>query len=65
MSDTARDDFLGEQLLEKSRTRPLQEQMEQFVSDNETPDDLDELRRRATRGQRLSEVVKEDREERI
>lgn len=67
MSDTAREDFdfLGEQLLKKSRTRPLREQMEKFVADHETPDNLAELRRRASSGQRLSDVVKEDREERI
>lgn len=63
MCDTARDDFdfLGEQLLKKSRTRPLREQMEEFVSEHEAPDDLTELRRRAKSGQKLSEVVKEDR----
>ena len=67
MSDTVRDDFdfLGEQLLKKSRTRPLREQMEEFVSEHEAPDDLAELRRRAKGGQRLSEIVKEDREERL
>lgn len=67
MSDTARGDFefLGEQLLKKSRTRPLRKQMKEFVSEHETPDDLAELRRRAKDGRRLSEIVKEDREERL
>lgn len=67
MSDTARDDFafLGEQLLKKSRTRPLRKKMEEFVAEHESPDDLAALRRRAKGGRRLSEIVKEDREERL
>lgn len=67
MSDTAREDFdfLGEQLLKKSQTRPLREQMEEFVSNHEAPEDLEELRRRASSGQKMSELVKEDREERL
>ena len=67
MSDTANGDFefLGEQLLKKSRTRPLRAQMEEFVAEHETPDDLAELRRRAKSGQKMSEIVKEDREERL
>ena len=67
MSDTAREDFdfLGEQLLKKSRTRPLREKMEEFVAEHETPDDLAELRRRAKSGQKLSDIVTEDREERL
>jgi hypothetical protein len=67
MSDTAKGDFefLGEQLLKKSRTRPLREQMEEFVAEHEAPDDLAELRNRAKSGRDLSEIVKEDREERL
>lgn len=67
MSDTAGDDvaFLGEQLLKKSRTRPLRKQMEEFVTEHESPDDLTALRRRVKGGQPLSEIVKEDREERL
>lgn len=67
MSDTAKDDFefLGRQLLKKSQTEPLRKQMQDFVDDHEVPDDLDALRRRAKEGEKLSEVVKQDRNERL
>lgn len=67
MSDTANDDFefLGRQLLKKSQAEPLRRQMQEFVDDHEVPDDLDALRRRAQEGENLSEVVKQDRNERL
>lgn len=67
MSDTAREDFdfLGRQLLKKSQTEPLRERMQDFVDDHDVPDDLEALRRRAKGGEDLSEVVKEDRNERL
>lgn len=67
MSDTAREDFdfLGRQLLKKSQTEPLRERMQDFVDDHDVPDDLEALRRRAKEGENLSEVVKEDRNERL
>jgi ribosomal protein S3AE len=67
MSDVARDDFdfLGEQLLKKSQTRPLREEMESFLEKHESEEDLQSLRRRAKSGEKLSEIVKRDRDERF
>ena len=67
MSDTANDDFdfLGRQLLKKSQTEPLRKQMQEFITNHEAPDDLGALRRRAKDGEKLSEVVKRDRDERL
>jgi hypothetical protein len=67
MSDTVRDDldFLGEQLLKKSQTQPLREQMEAFLEEHEPETDLKSLRRRAKDGEDLSEIVKRDRDERL
>jgi hypothetical protein len=67
MSDVARDDFgfLGEQLLKKSQTRPLRQEMEEFVDDHDVPDDLKTLRERVKSGEDASEIVTRDREERL
>lgn len=67
MSDTTRDDFdfLGEQLLKKSQTRPLRERMETFLEDHEPEENLESLRQRAKGGEKLSDVVKRDRDERL
>ena len=67
MSDTANDDFefLGRQLSKKSQAEPLRRQMQDFVNDHKVSDDLDALRRRAKKGEKLSEVVKQDRNERL
>ena len=67
MSDTVRDDldFLGEQLLKKSQTQPLREQMEAFLEEHEPGSDLKSLRRQAKDGEDLSEIVKRDRDERL
>lgn len=67
MSDTAREDFdfLGKQLLKKSQTEPLRERMEAFIDEHGSSDDLAELRRRAKAGKDVSEIVKDDRDERV
>jgi hypothetical protein len=67
MSGTVRDDidFLGEQLLKKSQTQPLREQMEAFLEEHEPADELKSLRQRAKDGENLSEIVKRDRDERM
>ena len=67
MSDTVRDDldFLGEQLLKRSQTQPLREQMEAFLEEHEPEADLKSLSRRAKDGEDLSEIVKRDRDERL
>lgn len=65
MSDTAEDiGFHGRQLLNKSKTDPLREKMREFVADREETN-LKELRSTVAEGGDLSEVVKDDRDERL
>jgi hypothetical protein len=65
MSDAVDDlDFWGRQVLKKSRVNPLREKMQEFVSEAE-PVDLEDIRRSTSGGSDLSEIVREDREERI
>jgi hypothetical protein len=65
MSDTADDDgFHRRQVLNKSKTEPLRAQMREFVAEHETSD-LKELRSRVSAGEDLSEVVQEDRKDRV
>jgi hypothetical protein len=65
MSDTADDiGFHGRQLLNKSKTNPLREQMRAFIEQhNET--ELKQLRSQVSTGESLSEIIKEDRDERL
>lgn len=66
MSDTAEDfDFHARQLLKKSKTNPLRERMRQFLTDHGADADLETIRAEAVEGEDLSEVVVEDREERL
>ena len=66
MSDTADDlGFDARQLLNKSKTYSLREQMREFVAEHDTTTDLKELRERASSGKPVSEIVKEEREERF
>lgn len=65
MSDVADDiEFHSEQLLNKSKTRPLRERMESFASQQESVD-IKQLRETITTGEDLSAIVKESRQERI
>jgi len=65
MSDTADDiGFQGRQLLNKSKTNPLREKMRQFIDQNDN-EELKQLRSKVAAGKDLSQVVKEDREERL
>lgn len=65
MSDTADDiDFDGRQLLNKSRLVPLRERMEAFVDEYEAAN-LRELRSSVADGKPLSDVVIDDRDERV
>lgn len=65
MSDTADDiGFHGRQLLNKSKTDPLREKMRDFVAEQKQSD-LKELRSRVSTGEYLSNIVEEDREERL
>lgn len=67
MSDVIDDDdrFFGRQLLQKSRTGPLRERMQEFVSEH-GDGDVKTVRRRLSKGETdLSDLVDEDREERF
>jgi hypothetical protein len=65
MSDTADDDgFYRRQVLNKSKTEPLREQMREFVAEHDDTD-LKELRSRVSAGEDLSEIVQTDREDRV
>jgi len=66
MSDTAEDrELRAEQLLNKSKTHPLRERMRAFLADHDRSEDLESLRRRVSSGEDLSDVVVEDRDERV
>jgi ribosomal protein S3AE len=65
MSETTdRTEFLGQQLLNKSRTLQLRTKMKEFIEEHETETDIKKLREE-TEGKTLSEVVNEEREERL
>jgi ribosomal protein S3AE len=57
-------EFLGKQLLNKSKTMPLRNSMREFIKEHETESDLKELRQE-TEGKDLSTIVDEEREERL
>ena len=57
-------EFLGKQLLNKSKTMPLRNSMREFIKEHETESDLKELRQE-TEGKDMSEIVDEEREERL
>ena len=66
MSDTIDEvGFLGRQLLRKSQTNSLRQQMNEFIEQHEHPRDLKQMRREATEGKELCEIVTEGREERV
>jgi hypothetical protein len=66
MSDTADDrEFRAEQLLNKSKTHPLRERMRAFLDSHGESEDLESLRGRVSGGKDLSDIVVEDRDERI
>lgn len=65
MSDAVDElDFWGRQVLKKSQVNPLREQMEAYISDSD-PKDLEKLRQGTSGDTDLSEIVQEDREERV
>jgi len=65
MSDAVDDfGFYAEQLLNKSKTNPLRERMQQFISEHGGEADLKQVRMDVEGGENLSEIVIEDREER-
>ncbi len=57
-------EFLGQQLLNKSRTKPLRAKMREFVEEHGTETDIENLREE-TEGKSLSDIVNEGREERL
>ena len=66
MSDTIDEvGFLGRQLLRKSQTNSLRQQMNEFIEQHEHPHNLKRMRREATEGKDISEIVTEYREERV
>ena len=66
MSDTIDESgFLGRQLLRKSQTNSLRQQMNEFIEQHEHPRDLKQMRREATEGKEVSEIVTEGREDRV
>jgi hypothetical protein len=66
MSDTADEfGFQGRQLLNKSTLNPLRGRMRAFVSGEGDGAEFEELRREASRGNALSEVAIDERDERL
>lgn len=66
MSDTADErEFRAEQLLNKSKTHALRERMRAFLDSHDGADDLKSLRRQVSGGEDLSDIVVEDRDERL
>ena len=57
--------FLGHQLLKKPRMTPLRERMEQFVDEHGQAGDVKQLRSEVAGGKPLSDIVREEREERL
>lgn len=67
MSDVIDDEerFFGRQLLQKSRLGPLRERMQEFVSEHRGGD-VKTVRERLSKGETdLSDLVAEEREERL
>lgn len=65
MSDTADDiGFHGRQLLNKSKTESLRAKMREFAAE-QNPSDLKTLRSTVSEGDALSDIVKDDRDERL
>lgn len=66
MSDTVDDlGFDARQLLNKGKTHSLREQMREFVSEHDTDVDLEELREAVSDGKPVSDIVTEERDERL
>ena len=57
-------EFLGKQLLNKSKTTPLRNSMREFIEEHGTESDLKDLRK-VTEGKDMSEIVNEERQERL
>jgi len=66
MSDVADDqEFRAERLLNESKTHRLREQMRAFLSDHDRSTDLESLRERVSGEKDLSDIVVDDRDERV
>lgn len=65
MSDTDDVEFTARQLLNKGKTHSLREQMQDFVSEHGSSTDLKALREDVAIGTDLSDIVTEDRDERL
>lgn len=64
MSD-AIDEFYAEQLLRKSKTTPLRERLRAFVEDHGDGEGFKRIRAEASDGEALSDLVIDDRDERL
>lgn len=65
MSETDDIEALGRRLLEKSRQSPVREQMELFVADHRPLPPITEIRDDISDADSLSDIVIEDRDERL
>lgn len=65
MTDTDDAEFTVRQLLTKGKTHSLRVQMQDFVSEHGSATDLKALRDDVTTGKDISEIVTEDRDERL
>jgi len=66
MSNTVDDiGFHAEELLRRSKTGPLRQRMQQFVDEHRDDTDLKTARKDAGEGETLSDIVIEQREERL
>jgi hypothetical protein len=66
MSDTADGfGFDAKQLLNEGKTHSLREQMPEFVSEHDSDVPLEELREAVSDGKQVSDIVIDDRDERV
>ncbi len=67
MSDAAKKNLenMGRELLKQSQHTPLEARMKAFLADHQAPDDLKEARERVAAGKPVSDLVSEDRDERL
>lgn len=67
MSDAAKKNLenMGRELLKQSQHTPLEARMKAFLAEHQAPDDLKEARERVAAGKPVSDLVSEDRDERL
>jgi hypothetical protein len=67
MSDAAKKNLenMGRELLKQSQHTPLEARMKAFLDDHQAPDDLKKAREQIAKGTPISDLVSEDRDERL